>query len=52
MYTLLVLLYVMKANSIMIPMWCFVLTWVLTVVKFICNLIIETYKFYEGRKLK
>lgn len=44
MYALLILLYVMQANAIMVPMWCFVLTWVLAVIKTICSFITSVYK--------
>lgn len=45
MYALLILLYVMQANAITVPIWCFVLTWVLTAIKTICSFITSLCKF-------
>ncbi len=39
MVIFLILLYILKANGVIIPLGCFVATWILTVTKAICGFI-------------
>jgi hypothetical protein len=39
MLTLLIILYVLQANGVVIPIGCFIATWVLVIIRAVCSFI-------------
>ncbi len=44
MTALLILLYVLEINGVVIPLGCYIATWVLVVIRFVCGVLSECFK--------
>lgn len=48
MYILLIILYVLSANSVAVPTGCFVAAWILAVIKLIIQTVFGLFKLSQG----